>query len=138
MSVMSADLEARFWANVDKADGCWTWLASTTSEGYGQIRADGINRSAHRLSWEMSQGPVPHGLVLDHLCRNRACVNPDHLEPVTQRVNVQRGERAQRTHCPRGHAYSPENTRVRAGKRNCVACHRINQSNYLARKKGDA
>src|SRR5205807_1016167 len=72
---------------VDPASGCWTW-GGAKRNGYGAIFVDGRTISTHRFSYEIHHGPIPLGLTLDHLCRNRACINPDHLEPVTRGVNV--------------------------------------------------
>lgn len=120
----------RFWAKVDKSGECWLWTAST-SHGYGTFfveQVDGRNRfmGAHRWAYETLQGAVPEGLVLDHLCRVRACVNPLHLEPVTPKVNAERGEWGMRTHCPQGHPYDDENTGRRSTRdgRECVTCRR--------------
>jgi hypothetical protein len=86
-------VEERFWAKVDKnaQNGCWEWRAATFRRGYGafQLRK-GELRKAHRISWELLRGPIPDGLDIDHLCGNTGCVNPDHLEPVTRAVNLQR------------------------------------------------
>jgi HNH endonuclease len=96
---------------------------------------------AHRVVYETLVGPIPDGLVIDHLCRNPRCVRPDHMEPVTNQVNVLRGIgitalRKQKTHCPAGHAYSLENTRYsKEGKRNCRTCAR---DRYRRMKKPDA
>ena len=106
-------------------DGCWEWLGST-STGYGCFRRG----YAHRYSYELHKGAIPDGLQIDHLCRNRLCVNPDHLEAVTVRVNVLRGvsrvaANARQSHCIRGHEFTPENTRRRAnGSRACRECGR--------------
>lgn len=88
--------EPRFWAKVDKqTDGCWIWSASryVRRGGYGQFNLNGTAVKAHRIAYELVKGPIPDGLVLDHLCRVTACVNPDHLEAVTQQENTRRGER---------------------------------------------
>jgi hypothetical protein len=108
---------------------CWIWKGKT-DRGYGRFDLDGRKQRAHIVAYRTWRGEVPPGLVLDHLCRNRACSNPAHLEPVTNRVNVLRGEnhvakRARTTHCPSGHAYSAENTyRDAQNRRYCRACRR--------------
>ena len=81
-----------FWAKVDKTDTCWLWTSTLNWDGYGQIRMQGKMRIAHRLSYETLVGPIPGGLELDHLCKVRNCVRPDHLEPVTHAENVARGD----------------------------------------------
>jgi hypothetical protein len=127
----------RFWAKVDRTNttGCWPWLASVTTRrgGYGQFRVGRKTRRAHVVAYELGVGPVPAGKVLDHLCRNPACVNPAHLEPVEHGENTRRGNgpsaiafRANR--CLRGHPRSPENTYVKPnGKRECRVCARSAQ-----------
>lgn len=82
-------LEARFWQKVTRTPSCWVWTAATNSKGYGQIGVDGRVRRAHRVAWEMANGPIPDGMVLDHRCANPACVNPDHLRVVTNAQNLQ-------------------------------------------------
>ena len=115
--------------------GCWVWSGTLDGAGYGRIwtgsRVVGNRTStlAHRASYLAFVGPIAEGMVLDHLCRNRACVNPDHLEPVTQQVNLLRGETLQaanrrKTHCPKGHAYDEANTLHYRGKRYCRACRK--------------
>ena len=89
-------VEERFWAKVDKTDGCWLWTASIHTTGYGQFRIQGRTVVAHREAYRMLVGPIPEGLDLDHKCRNRACVNPAHLRPATHKQNLenQRGAHA--------------------------------------------
>lgn len=121
----------RFFAKVNKAteSGCWEWTAALSS-GYGKFHKYGQIRMvyAHRWSYEHHVGPIPDGLVIDHLCRNTKCVNPDHLEPVTQGENCLRGEgwyakNKRKTHCVRGHEFTVENTYVDPrGYRSCRAC----------------
>ncbi len=131
-------VEYRFWQKVNK-DGplwngtpCWLWLAST-SNGYGQISVDGHDRQAHRVAYEMLVGPIPQGLQLDHLCRTQICVNPEHTEPVTQRVNILRGvgitaQAALKTECPQGHPYDEANTYVAPdGARACRICKSVHR-----------
>jgi hypothetical protein len=112
------------------ATPCWVWQLFRHSNGYGGEQVDGRSCLAHVVSYERHVGPVPEDLQLDHLCRVRACVNPAHLEPVTLAVNVLRGigpsaVNARKTHCKRGHEFSPENTHITTdGKRVCRACKR--------------
>lgn len=113
---------------VSDETGCWLWTAGINGRGYGNITADGRTRSAHRVAYEEWIGPIPAGLDLDHLCRVRHCVNPDHLEPVTRRENLVRGatlvaEQVARTACPQGHLYDEENTRYEGSMRHCRRCN---------------
>lgn len=126
---MTPDTEARFWVKVHRGapEECWPWLASGNGKGYGQFYLHGKSVLAHRFAYELVVGPIPVGLHLDHLCRMRRCVNPAHLEPVTNRENILRGvgataRNATKMHCPQGHEYTPENTRVYRDRRNCVTC----------------
>jgi hypothetical protein len=115
----------------DEKSGCWLWTAATSVKGYGQFHmGDGGLVHAHRAAWTLLVGPIPDGATIDHLCRKRACVNPDHLEPVSIGENVLRGDtitarNAAKTHCPQGHPYSGDNLRIRPdGARECRACRR--------------
>lgn len=110
-------------------DGCWEWTAYRDAQGYGKVRVGRQTFGAHRVVYELMVGPVPDGLQLDHLCRNRGCVRPAHLEPVTQRENILRGEgiaaqEARSTACPRGHPYA---VRRRGSKqsRYCPICNAV-------------
>lgn len=130
----------RFWAKVDKTGDCWLWTAFRR-RGYGRFTVNGRMVNAHRYSFELAGGTVPDGLVLDHLCRNRSCVNPAHLEPVTSRVNTLRGltpaaENANKTHCKRGHEFTPDNIYrqpSRPRSRSCLACLRIRDASRSSR-----
>lgn len=130
--------EDRFWPKVEKTDGCWNWTASCQAGGYGKFLYDGRVQPAHRAAYLMLVGPIPPGYQIDHLCRNRKCVNPAHLEAVTQRENWRRGEsvpaqRARQTHCKRGHIFDAENTYINSrGHRSCRKCHAISEA---ARRK---
>lgn len=122
------DPEIRFMRFVDKQpNGCWQWTGNVIWSGYSKFWFDGRTVAGHRWSYEHFVGPVPNGLQIDHLCRNRTCVNPGHLEAVTPRTNVLRGNtpaaaNAAKTHCPRGHAYSAENTVEYGSGRMCRTC----------------
>lgn len=128
----------RFWSMVSKdtEGSCWNWTGATRGEGYGTISIGGTKAMAHRFSYELHVGPIPKGLQIDHICRNRACVNPAHLEPVTQAVNVLRGvgiaaQHARRSTCIRGHSYAPPNGFITPeGHRGCRACQKIRREKH--------
>ena len=127
-------------AKVERGESCWEWTAQRDRYGYGKFFLDGATRGAHRVAYELFVGPVPTSLQVDHLCRNHGCVNPDHLEAVTQIENMARGVGAQATalrtgYCVRGHEYTVENTLRKAnGMRICKACNRERCRAYHARR----
>lgn len=135
MAPPTIPIEQRFASKyeVDPETGCWLWTASIRPNGYAQFRySKGKNGYGHRFAYEHFVGPIDDGLTIDHLCRNRACVNPDHLEPVTQQKNVLRGmgkgaANAVKTHCPEGHPYEGDNLYVnpKTKRRTCRACQRL-------------
>lgn len=118
----------RFWSKVDKTGGCWIWRAAKNQKGYGYFNYGGRIVRVHRLSYSLAKGPIPDGLTIDHLCGVRECVNPDHLEAVTNRENLLRGRglagtNARKTHCKRGHPFDEANTiNLPTGWRECRAC----------------
>lgn len=125
-------IDERFNAKVSaQPDGCMLWTGAQASNGYGSFRVEGRTWKAHRWAWTRANGRVPNGLDLDHLCRNRLCVNVDHLEMVTRQENLLRGDgprltrerAAARTHCRRGHLYT--DPYVPGGKRRCKACEAL-------------
>lgn len=126
---------------VDESTGCWNWVGKLRADGYGIICSSKVGSRrprelrAHRVSFERHIGSIPEGLDLDHLCRNRRCVNPEHLEPVTRKENLRRGASEHsggKTHCKHDHEFTPTNTYVTsAGYRNCRTCRR----DYYMRKK---
>ena len=133
----------RFWSrvNVGGESECWPFLMSTGNLGYGQIgwAENGKTQMvlAHRVAWELTVGPIPGDLTIDHICRNRICCNPNHLRLLTNEENGRDNGNARKTHCPHGHPYSAENTRLdRHGHRYCKTCHRASSAARSAKKAG--
>ena len=131
-------LPERFWRKVHASRGCWRWTGGL-SDGYGLFWWEGRTVSAHRLLWQTVYGPVPPGLELDHVCRRRDCVRPDHLRAVEHRVNVFAGQHftaknARKAACPRGHAYA---TRTHKGRtqRYCPTCARASMRRAHRRRQ---
>ena len=134
------------WKNryvVDITTGCWNWTG-TVSRGYGYIRGNSTTYMAHRVAWESTNGrPIRAGYEIDHLCRNKGCVNPEHLDEVTHTVNMDRiPKKPKGTHCKYKHELTPENTMVKGERRSCLTCHRRrtreNMRLWRARQKGQA
>ena len=150
---LAADVSAveKFWSRVDRSVGpesCWLWLGPRNGKWqYGNFHDSRLTPPrwrAHRFAYELLVGPIPEGLTLDHLCFNTLCVNPKHLEPVTMRENLMRGngfsaKAARATHCPQGHPYDEANTRITPqGWRACRECARTKWRARYYRRKAQA
>ena len=132
-------LNDRFWSKVEKTDTCWLWTGAKNGDGYGSFWFDGGSQLVHRLSWQNEVNDIPKGLIIDHLCRNRACVNVEHMELVTIQDNNQRGKlgdlRPVQKYCKRGHERTLDNLyfgKSRSGKITS-ACKRCNLDNSKRR-----
>lgn len=133
----------RFFAKVKQTHTCWIWVGEKGAGGYGNFMypVKGKYVNAHKFSYLHHKGHIPDGLVIDHLCRNRLCVNPDHLEAVPGLENIRRGLLATKTHCKNGHPFSEENTYwlKRSSKnhayRVCRACRRTIWNENYRRKR---
>ena len=132
----------RFWAKADRPNesACWTWRAGIDSRGYGQFYFRGKNNIAHRIAYELVKGPIPAGLVIDHLCRNPLCVNPAHLEAVTNRENMIRGESPSARQfraavCKYGHPLQGDNVISTKSGRRCRECERERWRQSYQRRK---
>lgn len=126
--MITPELLANFWSRVEKSNNCWVWVGGIKRDGYGTFYWKGKQYASHRIAYQIMIGDIPEGLELDHLCRNRKCCNPEHLEAVTHRENILRGEspaavNSQKTHCPQGHPYEGINLILRRGSRVCRICH---------------
>jgi hypothetical protein len=128
----------RFQRHIRQAGDCHLWTGYLNSDGYGRFRAGGRMLSAHRFAYESAKGPVPDGYEIDHLCRTRHCVNPEHMEAVPHPENMRRGLRGElTTHCKQGHAYDVANTIRRGNKRSCRRCSNAASRRYQARRRAE-
>lgn len=135
----------RFTTKILPNTSCWEWDGAILKNGYGQLKGVKKVEYAHRIAYALFYGPVPDGLVIDHLCRNRGCVNPLHLEAVSNKENLLRGigfsaKNAKKTHCPKGHELSGNNlltcpSILKKGNRQCKACWRIRDAITYQKKK---
>lgn len=119
---------------------CWTWHGHTNRDGYGMYKTGNVSNGAHRMAYQLAKGAIRPGMQIDHLCRNPKCVNPNHLEEVTQLENIRHGNvgklQLARTHCPRGHEYTPENIKWGQRGRGCKTCARkVSLKCYHDRKR---
>lgn len=131
---VSAAEWARFWTKVSQVSGCWAWRAANV-RGYGHFGFRGKVVLAHRFAYRALVGFIPEDFTIDHLCRNPSCVNPIHMEAVTQRVNNRRGGNASKTACTNGHLFTPDNLSVRRGWRICKACQREHTRKWRSGRK---
>lgn len=132
----------RFFEKVKITSHCWIWNASKNEDGYGLFRFNGKVRRAHQFSYKLYKGKLKDGCEIDHICKNRSCVNPYHMEGVTHKENTLRGNTvggvyARRTHCKSGHPFTGENVYSRGPGlgRGCRACNKIWNMNKKARKE---
>lgn len=141
---VSRPLIDRLNEKIERTDSCWLWRGATTggAHAYGMIWQDGKNLLAHRVMHALYKSNIDGGQEIDHLCRNKLCVNPDHLEAVSHKENMLRADPGQRwrqkTHCPKGHAYTAENTRITHGSRSCKSCESIYNKRRWAESKARA
>lgn len=128
----------RFMSKIRRYDSCWSWIGAKSPSGYGRFRLKNKTIAAHRFSFELFKNEISDNYQIDHLCKNTSCVNPNHLECVTQQVNIQRSLagklnnwNTKKTHCKRGHELNKDNLnpyKLKQGQRRCIKCINISQS----------
>ena len=119
----------------DPKSGCWLWIASCNNKGYGNFGRNNKTAKAHRVAYELYRGPIPKGLTIDHLCRTRSCVNPNHMEIVSLKINILRGyapsaNHARKTHCVHGHPFDGKNLGLYKKRRFCRTCKNERSRSY--------
>jgi hypothetical protein len=140
------EVKNRFLSKIEKIDGCWVWKGYIDKSGYGRLSINNRSEWVHRISFYIYNGFFPKdGMVVDHICRNRKCVNPEHLREATQRQNCLENSISRsylnslKTHCPKGHEYSEDNTKIKYRNnikmRYCIECSRIYARNKYGYKK---
>ena len=137
--VRGQSLEERFWSKAEKTDSCWNWKSNMHFKGYGLFSLNGKTVKAHRIAFELSKGQILEGLTIDHLCRNRRCVNPSHLEAVSMKENTLRGNgpsaiHSRKTHCKKGHELTSDNmvpSYLKKGERRCLTCWRAYTAKWM-------
>lgn len=129
-------MKQRFWSYVKKTRGCWEWTGARDKAGYGTFRLPDRSVRAHRFAYELLVGPIPPRRHLHHLCENPGCVKPSHLTPLTPQKHA--GLRAEKTHCRRGHEFTPENTGHQPTGRYCKRCEAIKQQRYRKARRASA
>lgn len=135
----------RFEEKIIKVNGsCWIWNAGHNGLGYGRFWNGEKQIYSHRFSYEFFKSPIPEGFVIDHLCKNPFCVNPEHLEAVTQKINYRRGDHPEiylsgglrkKTHCKSGHPFDEKNTGLNINRRYCKQCARDSSLKYIRKKQ---